>query len=187
MTLHDQTPRLTYNDYVLFADDGMRHEIVAGEHLVTTAPLVRHQKLVVRLTLLLGRFIEEHRLGHLLVAPTDVVLSLYDVVQPDLLFISNDRAFILQEKNVQGAPDLIIEILSEATRGLDTGAKHHTTYEHFGVQEYWLVDPHRQSVEVWTRTGESFCSKPTDSEKEDSLTTPLLPGLEIIVAEIFSI
>ncbi|HEV2855513.1 MAG TPA: Uma2 family endonuclease [Thermoanaerobaculia bacterium] len=102
MALHDPSPKLTYEDYVLLPDDGKRHEIIDGEHFVTAAPFVRHQKIVIRLTLRLGGFIETHRLGHLLVAPTDVVLSPYDILQPDLLFISNERASILGEKNVQG-------------------------------------------------------------------------------------
>ncbi len=152
---------------------------------VTAAPFVRHQKLVVRLTLRVGGFIEERQLGHFLVAPTDVVLSPHHVLQPDLLFISNERESILREKNVQGAPDLVIEILSEATRRLDTVVKRQA-YERFGVREYWLVDPHRQSIEVWTLTAEGYRrGSVLKAEEGDVLTTTLLPGLGISLGEIF--
>lgn len=185
MALHDPSPKLSYEDHVLFPDDGKRHEIIDGEHFVTAAPFVRHQKIVVRLTLRLGGFIETYRLGHFLVAPTDVVLSPYDVLQPDLLFISNERASILGEKNVQGAPDLVIEILSEATRRLDTIVKRQT-YERFGVREYWMVDPRGQNVEVWASTAEGYRRGPVfKADAGDVLTTGLIPGLEISLAEVF--
>ena len=187
MALHDPSPKLTYEDYILFPDDGKRHEIIDGELFVTAAPFVRHQKLVVRFTLRVGGFIEERQLGHFLVAPTDVVLSPHHVLQPDLLFVSNEREPILREKNVQGAPDLVIEILSEATRRLDTVVKRQT-YERFGVREYWLVDPHRQSVEVWTLTAEGYGRGVVLRAEEGAvLTTTLLPGLEISLAEIFEV
>lgn len=146
---------------------------------------MRHQKLVVRSTLRIRGFIEEHHLGHFLVAPTDVVLSPHHVLQPDLLFVSSEREPILREKNVQGAPDLVIEILSEATRRFDTVVKRQT-YERFGVQEYWLVDPHHQSIEVWTLAAEGYRRGVVlRADEGDVLSTPLLPGLEISVAGIF--
>ena len=185
MSLHDSPPRLTYEDYLLFPNDGKRHEIIDGELYVTAAPSVRHQKLVVRFTLRVGGFIEEHQLGYFLVAPTDVVLSPHHVLQPDLLFVSNEREPILREKNVQGAPDLVIEILSEATRRLDIVVKRQA-YERFGVQEYWLVDPRRQSVEVWTLMAEGYRRGAVlKAEEGDVLTTMLLLGLGISLAEIF--
>src|SRR5206468_7997504 len=94
MALHDPSPKLTYEDYILFPDDGKRHEIIDGEHYVTAAPFVRHQRIVVYLTVSLGGFLRQHPLGELLVAPTDIVLSPHDIVQPDLFFISNERAAI---------------------------------------------------------------------------------------------
>lgn len=185
MALHDPSPKLTYEDYILIPNDGKRHEIVDGEHYVTAAPFVRHQRLVVRLTILVGGFIREHRLGELLIAPTDVILSPHDIVQPDLLFISSEKAPILTEKNVQGAPDLVIEILSESTRHLDEVLKRQA-YEQFGAREYWIFDPHRKTTRVWERTAEGLRRKALLSAAAgDILTSPLLPGLEIPLAEIF--
>jgi Uma2 family endonuclease len=136
------------------------------------------------LAVALRSFIKANRLGKLYVAPADVVLSFYDVVQPDLVFISKERLHILTEKNIQGGPDLAIEILSNSTHKVDEGIKH-ATYERFGVSEYWLVDPDQETVAVH-RLEEDRFYKTADLASRDVLATPLLPGLEIRLAEIFA-
>ena len=182
MALHDlPAKKLTYEDYLLIPDDGKRHEIIDGEHYVSAAPFIRHQDLVVRLTIRIGGFVEAHRLGRFLVAPTDVILSPHDIVQPDLLFISNERSSIIEEKNIQGPPDLAIEIHSGSSRHIDRGAKRRA-YEHWGVREYWMLDPARKEAEVWEWTAKGLLRRLSE---RDVLTTPLLPGLEISLAEIF--
>lgn len=186
MAIRDTARRkLTYEDYLLFPDDGNRHEILDGEHFVTAAPYPKHQRVLRELLFGLHAFLREHRLGEVYSAPLDVVLSRHDVVQPDLLFISNERMPILTEKNLQGAPDLAIEILSATTRRLDEGIKLER-YERFGVLEYWLVDPSRAMVRIYRRAGEHLR---TEAELTvaagDRLTSPLLPGLEIPLVEIF--
>ena len=185
MALHDPSPKLTYEDYVLLPEDGKRHEIIDGVHFVTAAPFLRHQRIVVRLTIRLGGFLQEHRLGELLVAPTDVILSTHDIVQPDLLFVSNARAPILTEKNVQGAPDLVIEVISKGSRRLDEVLKRRA-YERFGALEYWIFDPLRADTQVWEQAAEGLRRRALLSAAAgEVLTTPLLPGLEIPLAEIF--
>ncbi|HEX6864212.1 MAG TPA: Uma2 family endonuclease [Thermoanaerobaculia bacterium] len=186
MALHDRPVRLSYDDYVLIPEDGQRHEIIDGEHYVSPAPTPKHQEVLLELAVALRSFIKANRLGKLYVAPIDVVLSFYDVVQPDLVFISKERLHILTRKNIQGGPDLAIEILSDGTRRIDEGIKH-STYERFGVKEYWLVDPGRETVAVHRLEGGRF-HKTADlaAAKGDVLTTPLLPGLEIRLAEIFA-
>ena len=187
MALHDPSPKLTYEDYILFPDDGKRHEIIDGEHYVTAAPFVRHQRIARRLVFRLEGFLREHPVGELLFAPTDVLLSPHDIVQPDLLFISNERAGIVTEKNIQGAPDLVIEILSDSTRRLDEVLKRQA-YERFGAREYWILDPHRKTAQVWERTAEGLRRRELLSAAAgDVLMSPLLPGLEIRLAEIFAV
>lgn len=188
MAIQDSARRkLTYEDYERIPDDGMRHEILAGELYVSAAPSLRHQRASVALTLRFGSYLEEHPLGEILTAPCDVVLSPHDVVQPDLIFISNERAAIVTEKNIQGAPDLLIEILSDSTRKRDEGIKRER-YELFGVREYWLVDPVRHTVLVYRREGERFHRLGRfAAAANDLLTTPLLPGLEIHLAKIFTL
>ncbi len=179
----DLPRKLTYEDYVLIPEDGQRHEILDGEHYVTPAPFIRHQLISSNLHSLLGPFIRKRRLGTLLAAPTDVLLALHDIAQPDLLFISNERARILKEKNVQGTPDLVVEILSKSTRRRDERLKLER-YDLFGVLEYWIVDPAKEGVKVYRREGGRL-RLAADLSATEVLKTPLLPGLEIAVAEVF--
>jgi Uma2 family endonuclease len=179
----DLPRKLTYEDYVLIPEDRQRHEILDGEHYVTPAPFVRHQLISSKLHTRLGSFIEERRLGTLLAAPTDVVLSEHDIAQPDLFFISNGRAGILAEENVQGAPDLVIEILSKRTRRRDERLKLEL-YGRYGVLEYWIADPKSKGVKAYRREAGRL-RLAAELSAEDSLATPLLPGLEIPLAEIF--
>src|SRR5438552_18973974 len=107
--------RLTYEDYCLLSTDGKRHEIIDGEHFVTPSPLTLHQRVVTRLTYFLMAYLQAHPLGEVFVSPYDIVFSRFDVVEPDLLYISKERSGIITRKNVQGAPDLVVEVLSEST------------------------------------------------------------------------
>jgi Uma2 family endonuclease len=186
MAIQDAARRkLTYEDYECIPDDGLRHEILDGEHYVSPSPVTRHQRVSLALALRFGVYLEKRTLGEIFTAPCDVVLSPYDIAQPDLLFISNERAGIITEKNIQGAPDLLIEVLSDGTRKRDEGIKH-DLYERFGVKEYWLVDPVRQTVLVYRREGDRFHRTGRFAAAAgDVLTTPLLPGLEIPLAKIF--
>jgi Uma2 family endonuclease len=187
MAIRDTVRRkLTYEDYLLFPEDGKRHEILDGEHYVMPAPSFDHQGACGSLHLTLGPFVRAHRLGFVRFAPLDVRLSEHDVVQPDLLFISNERAGIVQGAKVQGAPDLVVEILSDSSRRMDETLKR-DVYERFGVLEYWLIDPQRQTLRVFRRSGAGFLApRGFSAAAGDVLTTPLLPGLEISVREIFA-
>ena len=185
MALHERSVRLTYDDYILFPEDGLRHEIIDGEHSVTPAPYPRHQNVVLRFALALGPFVEANRAGQLFVSPIDVLLSRHDVVQPDLVFVSRDRFHIITERNLQGAPDLAIEVLSEGTRRRDEGLKL-ATYERFEVREAWLADPARKTVTVYRLDdGRYRRIAELSAQVGDVLSTPLLPGLEIDLAAIF--
>jgi len=135
--------KLTYDDFVHFPDDGKRHELIDGEHYVTPSPNRRHQKIVGELFGQIWSHLKRHPTGEIYGAPFDVVFSDFDVVEPDLLFVSNERARVLTEKNVQGAPDLVVEVGSPATRRRDEKTKLQL-YERFGVQEYWV------SIRTWT-------------------------------------
>jgi len=185
MALPDLTRKLTYEDYVLIPEDGLRHEILDGEHYVSPAPLIRHQLVLGRLHLRLGNFLEGQDLGTLLLAPTDVVLSLHDIAQPDLLFISKARLAILTEKNVQGPPDLAVEILSESNRHVDERVKL-DRYGRLGGREYWILDPKRNTARIFRRERGQLRLLADLSNSEDCLTTPLLPGLEVPLAGIFA-
>lgn len=177
--------KFTYEDYLLFPDDGRRHELIDGEHYMTPAPSTAHQRLVVRFSIALGTFLDRRKGGQLFVAPTDVVLSDLDVVQPDLVFVSAVRTSIITEKNIQGAPDLLIEILSETTRKTDEIIKR-KLYERYGVGEYWIVDPELETVKVYRMTPDGY-SRAAELSREagDAIRTPLLSELSIPLIDLF--
>ena len=177
--------KLTYDDFVLFPDDGKRHELIDGEHYVTPSPNMRHQQISMNLLLLIGNWLEQHRRGRLFHAPFDVVFTKYDVVEPDLLYVSNERSNVLTAPNVQGAPDLVIEIGSPGTRKRDETIKRNL-YARSGVSEYWFVDPDINVIRVYRQGGESF-SRPIELSRETggALTSELFSGLELPLARIF--
>jgi Uma2 family endonuclease len=178
--------KLTYDDFVLFPDDGKRHELIDGEHYVTPSPNLKHQKVSGNLHLLIAAWLEHNAIGQIFYAPFDVVFSKFDVVEPDLLYMSNERAAkVLTKANVQGAPELVIEIGSPGTRKRDETIKRRL-YERSGVAEYWVVDPEIDVVRVYRRGAKGF-ERPQESRAEagDVLTTPLLPGLTLPLVRIF--
>lgn len=178
--------KLTYDDYVLFPDDGMRHELIDGERYVTPTPLFRHQRISGNLHFLIRSHLEASPIGQIYYAPVAVVLSLFDVVEPDLLYFSNERmAEVVTTKEARGAPNLLVEIASPSTRQRDETIKRHL-YERAGVSEYWIVDPEIDVVRVYRRVEDGF-GKPFElsCEAGDVFTTPLLPGLEMPLARIF--
>lgn len=175
--------KLTYEDYLLFPEDGLCHELIDGEHLVSPAPNRKHQRSSWNLVSFLAPYLRENPLGEAYTAPFDVVLSPYDVVQPDLIFVSRERLSILGDKNARGAPDLVVEILSERTRQKDETSKLRL-YERSGAQECWLLDPDRRTARVHRLAGGRFVLA-LDLGVGDVLETPLLPGLRIPLAEVF--
>ena len=178
--------KLTYDDFVLFPDDGLRHELIDGEHYVTPSPNTKHQKIVITLAARIFNWVEEHRAGKVFVAPFDVVFTEFDVVEPDVLYMSNERADeILTDANVRGVPELVVEIGSPSTRRRDETVKR-LLYERAGVSEYWVVDPELDIVRVYHRDGERF-ARPAElsAEAGDVLTTTLLPGLALQLVDIF--
>jgi Uma2 family endonuclease len=178
--------KLTYEDFVLFPDDGKRHELIDGEHFVTPAPNTKHQAIVVNLTGMIWTYLQQREIGRVLAAPFDVVFSDFDVVEPDLLYLSNARAeVVLTPKHAKGAPDLVVEIGSENTRKRDETNKRRL-YERFGVNEYWVIDPEIDTIKVYRRAGDRYERVAELSlENGDVLTTPLLPGLDLPLAKIF--
>lgn len=179
--------KLTYDDFLLFPDDGLRHEIIDGVHYVTASPNTKHQTVSGNLHLLIGMWLQEHPLGRIYYAPFDVVFTKYDVVEPDLLYMSHERAkTVLTAANVQGAPELVIEIGSPSTRSRDESIKRRL-YERAGVSEYWFVDPDVDAIRVYRRGGSGF-DAPRDYSADAGgvIVSPLFPGLELSLARTFA-
>lgn len=142
---------LTYQDYLLLPEDGKQYEIIEGNLSMTPATLTRHQTIVGRIHYQLMAYLETHTIGDVFIAPCDVLLSDTDVVQPDLLVVLHSGRACITENNVQGPPDLVVEILSPSTATRDRELKR-KRYEHFGVREYWLVDPADNTLEILNLT-----------------------------------
>lgn len=175
-------PRFTYEDYKLLPDD-KRHEILEGELLKRPAPSVPHQKTLGRLYRMLAEFVEGNALGEVLLSPTDVILSSETVIQPDLLFVSQERLSIIDRDGVNAAPDMVAEILSPSTASRDQVVKR-KLYAKYGVREYWVVNPDSRMVEVAVLGAgglESWRTFPVGT----TLASPLWPGLALQVSALF--
>jgi len=188
MPTTDRDTRLPYDDFVRFPDDGMRHELIDGVHYVTPSPVLRHQQLLGRLHVALANYLEAHPdVGQVFLSPLDTVFSRWDVVEPDLVFVAGDQLEILTEPNIQGAPALVIEILSPSTRKRDLGIKRQL-FERAGVREYLLVDPGSRDLTVYRRMSDGGFPRlaRVSADGDATLTTPLLPGFTLSLARIFA-
>ena len=175
--------KFTYEDYRATREDE-RYELLGGDLIMVPAPNIKHQRVQGRLYYKLTQFIRDHELGELLLAPCDVVLSDTDVVQPDLLFVAREREHLLSGgENVQGAPDLLIEILSPSTADRDRGIKHEL-YDRHGVTEYWLVDPMAEIVAIHHRQAGRLALSRTFGRR-DTLRSPLLVDLALHLDDVF--
>ncbi len=174
--------RFTYDDYVLLPED-RRYEIVDGELLLTPAPTPYHQTVAMRLGFLLHAFVEREQRGQIFIAPCDVVLSRFDVLQPDIFFVSGERTSIIGEKYISEAPDLVVEVLSPSTADRDRVAKARQ-YAKFGVREMWIADPETHTIEVFVNSSEGFRREALYAGA-DVLRSPIIPGLEIPLDRVF--
>ena len=174
--------KLTYADYLKTSDDE-RYELLNGELVMPPAPLTGHQMISMALASRLYLYVDEKGLGTVVAAPTDVVLSDTDVVQPDVLFVSSQRSHILTRENIQGAPDLVVEILSPATAERDRTVKLDLYAQH-GVIEYWIVDPDAKTVSVLLR-GEGGFGVVGIYDEGETLRSPTLAGFNVALDEVF--
>ena len=174
--------KFTVKDYMTTPND-RRFQLLDGELISAPSPTNRHQTIVLALANVLSPIVLERHLGKIWIAPFDVVLSEHDVAQPDILFVSGPRSHIITEANIQGPPDLVVEVLSPGTEDYDRGYKR-ILYSRHGVKEYWLVDPAAETVEVLTQQTEGLALSAT-YQRSQSLASPLLPELAIDLEQVF--
>lgn len=175
--------KFTWSDYQLLPENDKRYEIMDGDLTMTPSPNTRHQMVLLNLATILKSFVEHQHLGQIFIAPYDVVLSKYDVVQPDIIFITTRHTDRVKSTHLEGEPDLVIEIMSTGTLQRDRIFKR-KLYAIHGVSEYWLVHPEKETVQVLRREKGDFKSV-AELTVADRLTSPLLPGLEIQLKAIF--
>jgi Uma2 family endonuclease len=173
----------TYADYVLLPE-GAPYQLIGGELVMTPAPSTFHQVVSMRLETELVNFVRAKDAGIVLDAPVDVYFEEKETYQPDLIFIAKDRLAIIEPARINGAPDLVVEILSPSTGYYDLKKKART-YARHGVKEYWVVDPEDHSIEVHVgREGKFFLDQRVEGEgRVESL---VLRGLAVEAKEIFA-
>jgi Uma2 family endonuclease len=173
--------KLTWKDFVRFPDDGRRHEILDGKHVVSPAPILHHQAVSGRIQFQLWGQIVERGLGEVFNAPFGVELALHDVVQPDLAVVLEENRGILARTKVKGTPDLVIEILSPSTRRRDRGLKKER-YRRAGVPEYWVIDGVQQVVEQFVLEGEEYRLL---GSHHDAVEFRGLPGVRVDLKKVW--
>ncbi len=184
MTVVNPHIKFTYEDYCLMPED-RRYELIGGEFFMVLSPSVIHQRVVANLGAILRQFVIEKECGEVLYAPLDVVLSPQDVVQPDIMLITRERSHIVTDINIQGAPDLVVEILSPSTAERDRTIKK-KLYTRYGVRELWLVNTGAQIVEVYSlEEGEEKPPVLYARSERRRLVSPLMAGLSVNLDEVF--
>ena len=173
----------TVADYMSLPEHGPRYQLVDGELHMAPAPNRHHQFISGELEYALREYLKANPVGAVYDAPFDVQLTEATVVQPDISYFSKQRFSYLTEHGAEGAPDLVIEILSPKTAQLDLSVKREI-YARTGVQELWIVEPETRLVKVYRLP--SNAQTPVETLSADqSLTTPLLPGLSIDLSNVF--
>jgi Uma2 family endonuclease len=169
----------TYDDYAALPDD-RRYELIWGEIMMSPSPNIGHQAISRTLVKLILTRVERTRAGFVYDAPCDVVLDAHTTVQPDVIFVSNERKRIITDENIQGAPDLLVEIISPGTEDRDRLVKTRL-YRESGVREFWLVDREARRITMFTPNGAWVY------DEGDVLESRVLPGLKSRLRPLFKI
>ena len=183
MTTKQPKLKYTYDDYCALPDDGNRYELIEGVFYMAPAPSKRHETVSRAYYFLIWPHVRDGGLGQVYDAPFDVIFASGDVAQPDLFFVSQERGEILTARGCDGAPDLVIEILSPSNSYHDLERKRRL-YERYGVKEYWITDPETRTILALALNGGEYVERGTYGVG-DELSTPLIPGLVIPVAQVF--
>lgn len=171
-----------YEDYRKLPE-GAPYQLIGGELIMVPSPTPFHQAVSRNLAIALFQHVHEKGIGRVYYAPIDVYLGEEETYQPDLVFISNERLNIIGKEKVEGAPDLVIEILSPSTAYYDIRKKYRK-YEEQGVREYWIVDPEEKSVEVCVNEGKVF-KQVQSAVGRGMVSSRILEGFEISLDDVF--
>ena len=178
-----KTKLLTYEDYIrLTPPDNGNYELHQGKLVFMASLLAPHQIVSGNLHTYIDYFVKQNKLGRLLAAPMDVRFTPHDIVQPDLLFISQERLSIIQ-KIIEGAPDLVVEIKSSSNTLAELQFKKYL-YEMGGVKEYWLVNIEVKTIRQYELIDEELQLQRV-LKITDTLRSSVLPNFEIQMASVF--
>jgi Uma2 family endonuclease len=176
------TTHLTCDDLRQIPPDRNRYELVEGELFVSPAPSLEHQRKTGNLFAELRYFVRQHDLGEVFIALCDVVFDASTVLEPDIVFVSKARRSILKVACIEGAPDLVVEVVSDSSRLLDRFVKR-DRYAEFGVLEYWLLDPFEPRIEVLRLEAGKYRVVGSFGPG-DTLESATFPGLRIPVSTL---
>jgi Uma2 family endonuclease len=180
--------KITYSEFrqMEFDDnDPYIYELINGILVKKSAPQPRHQRISRKLLRLMDDFIQKNSLGEIFYAPIDVFLDDVNVPQPDLVFVSNERSSIIDDKDgILGVPDLVVEIISPSSIRLDRVDKKEL-YEGFCVPEYWLIDPKNTAIEIFYFQNGRYKSVAFANELSDKVASTVLAGFEVVLSDIF--
>lgn len=179
----EAVPKLSYQQFRELPGDGKRYELIKGYVHFLPTPSTRHQTVLGNLSRGLGSYLRGNRSGEVFFAPLDVVFSEDTALQPDLIFISNVRAGIIQENFIAGAPELVVEVLSPSTAAHDRATKL-PIYADAGVPEVWLIDSQAKTVEVLKLQGRKYLVEATLAS-DHTLTSALFPGWQLPLTDLF--
>ena len=183
---------MSYADLQRMPDDGRQYELYDGEVRVVPSPTNRHQMVLRNLVALFLEHAKEYG-GRLLFAPSDVVFTQFNVIQPDLLYFSEARRHLVQlDTPTDIAPDLTVEVISPGTSAHDRGPKQ-AVCARFGVREYWLVDPLKETIEIFVLDGNAYrlaqnggladgAPSPLGAQ---AVVSPTIAGLRVLASHIF--
>ena len=146
---------LTYRDYAALPADSKRYELHEGELFVTAAPGTPHQRLVLALVVVLREHVRARHLGEVFVSPIDCIMSDVTVLQPDIVFVGAERASVVRPRGIEGAPTLVVEVVSPSTASIDRGTKLQL-YARYGVPFYWIVDADARRIEAHALEGSAY-------------------------------
>ena len=177
---------LTNKDLEGLPQDGNRYELIEGELHGSTAPELTHQRVVGKIFRAFANHLDDYPLGEIIYGP-GVILSDYDGVIPDLVYLTNERRNeIATGTRIYGAPNLVIEVLSPGTQNMERDRKVKLRlYDKYGIDEYWLVDTRARAIEVYRREAEKLKFF-TTFVSDESVTSPMLHEFECSVANLFT-
>lgn len=177
------TTRLTYQDLRQIPEDRNRYELIEGELFVAPAPNTEHQRKAFRLSRILADHAERHDLGEVFIAPYDVVLDDSTVLEPDIMFVSKSRHSIVTAACIEGAPDLVVEVLSDSSHTIDRFVKR-DRYAEFGVPECWLLEPFEPRIEILRLEGRKYRLMGSFGPADTLHASPAFPELRIPMATL---
>ena len=183
MLIAEKKKKYTVDDYLLL-EEGAPFQLIENDLVMSPSPLPLHQIISIKMSTWISNFLNQtNNKGVAMYAPMDVYFDEGNVFQPDLLFIAEENLEIIKSR-VEGAPDMVIEILSPSNAYYDLRLKK-GIYEKFGVKEYIIVDPIEQSAEVHSIENGVYVLK-QKAQKSDTLHSVILPGLSFDLAKIFA-